>query len=123
MILVVDDEAAIVEAIGAVLEDEGYRVATASDGRVALEALRAGLDPCLAILDLMMPTMNGFELRAAMLEDPRLARVPVAILSAYLHHGTADLAVDRVLAKPFDLNDIVELARSYCGAPGQQLPS
>lgn len=117
MILIVDDEPAIVEAIGAVLEDEGYRVTTAPDGRVALEALRAGLDPCLAILDLMMPTMNGFELRAAMLDDPRLARVPVAILSAYAHTGSAALSADRVLSKPFELNDILELAYRHCGEP------
>lgn len=117
MILVVDDEPSLVEAISSVLEDEGYAVATAPDGLSALRAMHDGLRPCLAILDLMMPTMSGWELRAAMLADPRLANIPVAIVSAFVRGEMATLKPAAVLQKPFELADIIALADRHCGAP------
>jgi two-component system, chemotaxis family, chemotaxis protein CheY len=117
VILVVDDEPSLVEAISSVLEDEGYSVATAPDGLAALRALHDGLRPCLAILDLMMPNMSGWELRAAMLADPTLAHIPVAICSAYARREVGALQAAAVLQKPFELKDILEIADRYCGAP------
>ena len=115
MILVVDDEAAIVEVIGSVLEDEGYTVATAADGEAALDILReATARPCLAFLDLMMPGMNGWELREAMLADPSLASVPVVILSAFTAGDMGSLHSVAVIQKPFQLEQIVELAALHC---------
>lgn len=120
MILVVDDEPGIRDAIGTVLEDEGYSVTTAGDGRVALQAMHDGLRPCLAILDLMMPVMTGVELCRAMERDPDLAGVPVVIVSAY-GRGAEDLKVTEVIQKPFSLDQILELAERYCGAPSGSL--
>lgn len=117
MILVVDDEPSLVEAICSILEDEGYSVTTARDGLAALRALHDGLRPCLAILDLLMPTMSGWELRAAMLADPKLADIPVAICSAFARGDMSTLRPNAVLQKPFELSQIVELADRYCGAP------
>jgi CheY-like chemotaxis protein len=114
VILVVDDEPSLVEAIASVLEDEGYAVTTAGDGLTALRAMHDGLRPCLAILDLMMPTMSGWELRAAMLSDPTLANIPVAIVSAFARGEMSTLQPSAVLQKPFELRDIVELAERYC---------
>lgn len=116
MILVVDDEPSLVEAISSILEDEGYSVTTAADGLAALRALNDGLRPCLAILDLMMPTMSGWELRAAMLADPSLAGIPVAIVSAFARGEMSMLQPSAILQKPFELSAIVELADRYCGA-------
>ncbi len=117
MILVVDDEPSLVEAISEVLEDEGYAVSTARDGITALRALHDGLRPCLAILDLMMPTMSGWELRAAMLSDPKLADIPVAIVSAFARGEMSTLRPTAVVQKPFELREIVALADRFCGAP------
>lgn len=115
MILVVDDEAAIAEVIGSVLEDEGYTVATVADGEAALALLRDGASrPCLAFLDLMMPGMNGWELREAMLADPSLASVPVVILSAFTAGDMGSLRSVAVIQKPFQLERIVELADRHC---------
>lgn len=114
MILVVDDEPAIVELITSALEDEGHLVTTARDGREALSMLRERR-PCLAIVDLMMPRMNGWELRRAMLGEPALADIPVAIVTAFADPG--DLGATAVLHKPFRLDAIVELAARHCGAP------
>lgn len=114
MILVVDDEPSLVEAICSVLEDEGYSVTSARDGLAALRALHDGLRPCLAILDLMMPIMSGWELRAAMLADPSLADIPVAIVSAYARGEMSILQPSAILQKPFELSELVELADRYC---------
>jgi two-component system, chemotaxis family, chemotaxis protein CheY len=120
MILIVDDEPSIVEALSSVLEDEGYAVTSAPNGAVALHALHDGLRPCLAILDLMMPTMNGWELRAAMLSDPQLADIPVAIVSAHVRGDVDALSPATVIQKPFALSEIVELAGRYCGSAATQ---
>lgn len=115
MILVVDDEAAIAEVIGSVLQDEGYTVATAPDGEAALDILReASARPCLAFLDLMMPGMNGWELREAMLADPALSSVPVVILSAFTAGDMGSLHSVAVIQKPFQLDEIVDLAALHC---------
>ena len=115
MILVVDDEAAIAEVIGSVLEDEGYAVTTATDGEGALEILRRqSSPPCMAILDLMMPGMNGWELREEMLRDPVLRAVPVVILSAFTAGDMGSLQSVAVVPKPFDLAQIVHLAGLHC---------
>ena len=95
MILVVDDEPAMVEVIRSVLQDEGHAVATAPDGLAALEYLRDAPAPCSAILDLMMPRMNGLELRAAMLAEPSMADIPVAIVSAFADGDMAPSARGR----------------------------
>ncbi len=115
MILVVEDEPALVEVITAVLEDEGHAVRSASDGLEALELLRDGTRPCLAILDLMMPRMNGWQLREHMLAEPELAGIPVAVVSAYAGDVSV-LDVAAVIRKPFDLSEIVEVAGRHCGA-------
>ena len=115
MILVVDDEPAIAEVIGSVLEDEGYSVTTAADGVAALDVLRdASPLPCMAFLDLMMPRMNGWELRPAMLADPVLSEVPVVIISAFAAEDMGSLRSVAVVQKPFQLDQIVDLAAQHC---------
>ena len=116
MILVVEDEPAIAEVIGSVLEDEGYAVTTAADGAAALAVLRDRSPlPCIAFLDLMMPGMNGWQLRQAMLEDPVLADVPVVIVSAFAAEDVKSLRSVAVIQKPFQLDEIVALAALHCG--------
>jgi two-component system response regulator MprA len=80
-VLVVEDEGDIRGMIRLALELEGYVVFEATDGRRALEQLRAGLRPSLILLDLMMPGMNGWEFRAEQGRDPELAAIPVVLIS------------------------------------------
>jgi CheY-like chemotaxis protein len=83
-VLVVEDDADILRALVQVLQDEGHTVRAAENGLVALAALRApgARPPCVILLDLMMPVMDGWAFRAAQLRDPALAGIPVIVLTA-----------------------------------------
>ena len=115
-ILVVDDEAHIVQVVAIKLRNAGLEVETASDGEEALAALRREWFD-LVVTDLQMPVMSGIELARAMAADRALARIPVLMLTArghLLREGEADSAnIARVVHKPFSprglLADVVEL--------------
>ncbi len=81
-VLVVEDDDDLRGLLTELLEFEGFGVECASNGREALEHLRARDLPCLIVLDLMMPVMSGAEFRAEQLCDERLARIPVVVVSA-----------------------------------------
>lgn len=114
MILVVDDEEALVNVIASVLEDEGYPVVAANDGATALAFLRRHPTTCLAFLDLMMPGMDGWQLRRAMLAEPSLATIPVVIVSALVTGDMDELRPAAVLGKPFKLDHILDAAQNHC---------
>src|SRR2546427_12667574 len=82
-VLVVEDNTEVRQALVALLEAEGYRVAQAVDGVSALRLLRAGdVRPCLIVLDLMMPRMSGWDFRREQRSDRRLAGLPGVVVSA-----------------------------------------
>jgi CheY-like chemotaxis protein len=80
-VLIVEDDADIRSFMQFLLDSSGYNTVAAGNGREALEAMR-GKRPCMVLLDLMMPVMDGFEFRARQLRDPSLATVPVLCLTA-----------------------------------------
>src|SRR5688572_13333187 len=87
-ILLVDDDNDIRETYGEVLVDEGYQVVLARDGLEALEYLEGTATlPDLILLDLMMPRMDGNQFRGRQLETPRLADIPVVVISASQSRG------------------------------------
>jgi CheY-like chemotaxis protein len=115
-ILLVEDDIDIREEVAEFLRDEGYEVAIAHNGCEALELLRAGERPCMILLDLMMPEMDGWTFRAEQLKDPMLADVPVVIVS-----GTRDvasiankLAVAAYLVKPFRIERLLAIVQQHC---------
>jgi len=81
-VLIVEDDADVRESLVAILESEGYRVLEAENGAVALDQLRRDVPVCLILLDLFMPTMNGWTFRDEQLRDPQLAPIPVIVISA-----------------------------------------
>ncbi len=118
IVLVVDDDPDIRHAVRAILEEAGYATLEASHGREALELLqRAEVKPDLVLLDLMMPMMDGWQLRARLLEDHALASLPIVIMTA---HGGLLRAVANtrpatpVLSKPIDVDRLLELVATYC---------
>jgi two-component system, chemotaxis family, chemotaxis protein CheY len=82
-VLIVDDDPAIREALGEMLRDEGFSVATAEDGRAAMEWLREQRPAsCAVLLDLMMPVMDGAHFLRAKQADAALRAIPVLVVTA-----------------------------------------
>lgn len=117
IVLVVDDETDIRQALAEVLTFEGYQVVDARDGQEALDKARQ-YRPELVLLDLMMPRMNGWEFRRAQKGDRALARIPVVVLSAFENDG--DLDAEAYIEKPFDVEELVSAVRRYARPPMQQ---
>jgi CheY-like chemotaxis protein len=103
-ILLVDDDQHIRDALSELLEAEGYSIAHAENGLEALALLRGRLVPRMILLDLMMPAMDGWELRAELDRDPSLSHIPVAVVSAFVpfDRSTA-MQVEAVFKKPVDV--------------------
>jgi CheY-like chemotaxis protein len=115
-VLVIDDDPDIRWTVAELLEDWGYTVTTAVHGRDALDKLEAGVRPCLILLDLTMPVMNGYEFRQAQRADPAFAEIPTIVLSAAgnLAERAKELAVDNVLRKPIALEQLSSIAERFC---------
>ncbi len=107
-VLVVDDELDIAEAVKSILEDEGYQVIVCANGREALQRLEQAR-PDLAIIDIMMPVMNGFETIKAIRRHPGYGGLPVLIMSA-IDPSVKPPEFDSAafLKKPFSLKDLLE---------------
>ena len=116
-LLIVDDDPDIREILVIILEMQGYRVVAATDGADALAKLR-GADcpcPCLILLDLMMPGMNGAQFRAEQVNDPALASIPVVVLSGDGRTAEkADLMDLEWLKKPVEFDALLAMIRRFC---------
>jgi CheY-like chemotaxis protein len=107
-ILVVDDEYAIVEALAALLGDEGYRVVSAMNGQEALDRI-ASDRPDLVLLDVMMPVLDGRATLAKIRDDPATAALPVVLMSAAPRaQSVAGARSDAFLAKPFGVATLLD---------------
>jgi CheY-like chemotaxis protein len=116
-VLVVEDDDPIRDILLEILNDQGYDAVGAANGRDALDLLRS-LEPlpCLVLLDLMMPVMDGAAFREAQVRDPSLAAIPVVVLSAYADAAAQArrMGATGFLKKPVEVKRVVELARTYC---------
>jgi CheY-like chemotaxis protein len=118
-ILVVDDDDDVRNMLCAVLSAEGYPVVGAADGVEALSRMRRN-PPALAVVDMMMPRMDGGELIRAMSQDAALVRVPVAIMSGQTTPVTTAAGVARVsatLIKPFELDELLTVVHRFADPP------
>jgi len=114
---VIDDDPDLRESLGLALTAAGHAFSAAKDGLDALVRLRdEKLHPCVVLLDLMMPKMNGFELRSVMKSDPALSPIPVVVMT-----GAGSLATRRaaeldaeILMKPVDLRELLAVVDRHC---------
>jgi CheY-like chemotaxis protein len=81
-VLIIDNDEDVRLSLTDMLEDHGYSVQVAADGAAGLALLRSGYRPCVILLDLAMPGMDGWDFRAAQLREPALADIPVVVMSA-----------------------------------------
>jgi signal transduction histidine kinase len=107
-ILLVEDDRGIRDTLQETLEDEGYAVATAENGRDALEALRGGARPDLIVLDLRMPVMDGWQFRAAQKSDAAIAGIPVLAISADGSAKAEAIDAQAYLRKPLSTDALLE---------------
>ena len=114
-ILIVEDESPIRDVITEILEDEGYRVAGATNGLEALTYLRQHAHPRLILLDLGMPVMTGWEFREHQQRDPKLAGIPVIVMSALpdLDRRAAALKAADCLDKPVNIDKLLGTIARY----------
>jgi CheY-like chemotaxis protein len=115
-ILVVEDDEATRDALTLVLQASGYQVTTAANGQEALDALREPSPPCLILLDLMMPVMDGWQFRALQRQDPALAVIPVVLVSAdgNTPQKAASLGAAGFIQKPVDVHALLDTVQRHC---------
>ena len=100
--------------LGRFLELEGFQVELAANGRQALDRLTAGMHPCVILLDLMMPVMDGWQFRREQIRDRELAGIPVIVVSAAGRERIAEIDANAYLTKPVDLEQLLERVSQYC---------
>jgi CheY-like chemotaxis protein len=116
-VLVVDDDELIRESLLEYLQEHGYEAIGASDGREALDMLTSSaVEPCVIILDLMMPLMDGRAFREEQLRRQGLADIPVIIISAYndASHIAQELSANSYVPKPLDLPRLLATVSEHC---------
>ena len=119
-VLVVDDEFGIAELFAAILEDEGHRVLTASNGRHGLEVL-AKESPDLVFVDYMMPVMDGANMLRRMAADQKLHHIPVVMMSSIPEATVVERCSGYVkfMRKPFYVSQVMDVIESLVGKSGQ----
>jgi CheY-like chemotaxis protein len=116
-VLVVEDDVDIRESLMDFLEDHGYKPVGAAHGQEALRKLATpDLRPCMILLDLMMPVMDGRTFRERQLEQPGLSNIPVVIISASreAEQTARDLKMAGHFPKPLNLQALLQLVRDLC---------
>jgi CheY-like chemotaxis protein len=121
-VLIVEDDTDLRQALSQILADEGYRVDGAEHGLHALEQLRDGCRPCVILLDLTMPVMNGWQFRDQQRQDPDLAEIPVVVISAgaNLSEQIVPLGIQDYIRKPIQLGQLLATVQRYCGVSGSE---
>ena len=121
-ILVVDDTPALIDVVRKCLEQEGYRVRTCLESRDAVKIARDDR-PDLIMLDVVMPEVSGWEVLAALREDPAFQKTPVIVCTAYVAEALGRLAELKgpdqhlgLLPKPFELEELIEVVASVTSA-------
>lgn len=118
LVLIVDDDADVRAAMRDVLEDEGFQVIEAGDGMAALSRLRTQPRPCVVLLDMMMPIMDGWTFLERRYREPALSSVPVVIVSAAgqsVHPpALSALGAVGILTKPVGVDELLQVVQQHC---------
>ena len=123
LVLVADDDEIILGLISYRLEHSGYRVITALDGQ---EALRLALDECpaLAVIDVMMPKIDGYQLTRCLRGNEETRELPIILLTARAQEADADrgfeAGADEYLAKPFSPEELRSRVEALLARPRPQ---
>lgn len=118
LVLVADDDPDVLDLVRYRLERSGYAVATAVDGAEAVR-LADELSPALAVLDVMMPCLNGYEVTRRLRENPATAGIPVILLTAKAQEADVqegfDAGADDYIRKPFSPRELSARVQAVLG--------
>ncbi|HEX2688883.1 MAG TPA: response regulator [Kofleriaceae bacterium] len=115
--LVVEDDEDIRDVLATLLHESGYNVLIAKNGEEALQRLRSEpCRPCVILLDLWMPVMDGWQFRREQRKDSSLAAIPVVALSGDDEARALNAAA--YLGKPVQLQPLVSTVERFCGPGG-----
>lgn len=114
-LLIVEDDEAIRSTMKMALEFENYQVFAAENGKEGLEILPKIPRPCLILLDLMMPVMDGWAFAEALEQDMILASIPVVVVTAFAEKAKTIKKVRGLIKKPIDMDTLLDLVKQYCG--------
>jgi len=117
-ILIVDDEADIIEILQFVLESNGYECITATDGEEGLKRAKEE-KPDLILLDVMMPKINGYKISRLLKYDSKYKNIPILMLTARSQEEDKVLGeetgADEYITKPFKIDYVVDKVKEYLG--------
>jgi CheY-like chemotaxis protein len=113
-ILVVEDDRELRDSLCEALRMEGYQVVCVEHGAAALRHLQTGARPCVILLDLMMPIMDGWTFRRTLLADRDLAAIPIIVMTAATPARLTDLDSQTVLYKPLQMDAVVSVVQEHC---------
>ena len=113
-VLIVEDDDSAREALSDCLEMEGFSVASARNGKEALDYLHSAPLPKIILLDLYMPVMTGWEFREAQKKDAAIAHIPVVVVTAFGSGITKQIDADVIMHKPLDLDRLLSVIRERC---------
>jgi CheY-like chemotaxis protein len=113
-VLVVEDERDLRQRLCQLVAGTGHAALGAADGQEALEIIRARGQPCLILLDVAMPVMNGPAFRAVQLQNPTLQHIPVAVMIDGDPRAPAAISGDVLLEKPLTGDDARTLLERFC---------
>ncbi len=116
VVLIVEDEEPIAQALAIIMEDFGFTPVVAAHGKQAMELLRQH-QPALIITDLMMPHLTGAQLIAALRADAAYSTTPIVIMSAASKQYMLEAGADAILSKPFDIRQVEDLLRRFVPRP------
>jgi CheY-like chemotaxis protein len=119
-ILVVDDDDDVRKMLCFVLAAEGYPTVEAHDGVEALERMHADGPPAVAVVDLMMPRMDGEELIRRMTQDPALAGTPIAVVSGHSSDSRTLPHVSAHLVKPVEIGELLAVVHRLSNGHGPE---
>ena len=115
-VLVVDDDPEIRESLSELLDHRGYSVLQAENGRRALDVLKeiAARTPCIVVLDLAMPVLDGHQFLKYRAEDPILRHIPVVVVSGNPRPLQPLEGIEAYLQKPLEPDVLLEIIRRTC---------
>lgn len=116
-VLIVEDSVDLQMLIGEFLESEGFSVSYATNGQEALNTLKSSMSlPCMILLDIMMPVMDGLQFREHQIKDAAISKIPVVVMTAdaNIKNKLNSLHIKEYFSKPLNMDALLTKVQHYC---------